>query len=311
MSATASDIILHHYRSSPFSEKIRLAFGLKGLAWYGVEIPAIMPRPDLMPLTGGYRRTPVMQIGADIYCDTQCILRELERRYPTPSLTPSGGPGLASALALWTDRPFFQASAALMFGALGDAVPADFIKDREALTGQKINVSAMTAALPHLAEQWRAHAGWLEETLADGRRFLDGRAASLLDVHAYMNIWFARMGSPRAADILEALPHVTAWAGRIAAVGHGRGQALDSKAALAIARDSESTTRESKDAGEPNGLAPGRSVTVMPDDYGRVPVSGTLVCSNAHMIAIRRRDPAAGAVVIHFPRVGFVVNPTP
>jgi glutathione S-transferase len=77
-----ADIILHHYATSPFSEKVRIAFGLKNLAWRSVEIPNVMPKPDLMPLTGGYRKTPVMQVGADVYCDTQIILRELQRRFP-------------------------------------------------------------------------------------------------------------------------------------------------------------------------------------------------------------------------------------
>jgi len=77
-----SDMILHHYPASPFSEKVRVAFGIKGLAWKSVIIPRILPKPDLMPLTGGYRKTPVLQIGADIYCDTQLILREIERRAP-------------------------------------------------------------------------------------------------------------------------------------------------------------------------------------------------------------------------------------
>lgn len=74
--------ILHHFDQSPFSEKIRIIFGFKKLAWHSVRISRIMPRPDLMPMTGGYRRTPTMQIGADVYCDTQIIIRELERRYP-------------------------------------------------------------------------------------------------------------------------------------------------------------------------------------------------------------------------------------
>lgn len=82
------EIILHHYPASPYSEKIRLAFGLKELAWHSVLIPPMTPRPDLHPMTGGYRRTPVLQIGADIYCDTQLILRTLERLYPEPSLFP-------------------------------------------------------------------------------------------------------------------------------------------------------------------------------------------------------------------------------
>ena len=70
-----TDIILHHYETSPYSEKVRLGLGLKGLAWASVEIPIIMPKPDLTALTGGYRKTPVLQIGADIYCDSQLIMR--------------------------------------------------------------------------------------------------------------------------------------------------------------------------------------------------------------------------------------------
>src|SRR5690348_16998844 len=98
-----TDIILHHYDTSPYSEKVRLGFGLKGLAWASVELPQIMPKPNLTALTGGYRKTPVLQIGADIYCDSQLIMRELERRYPTPSFYPAGR-GAADALAWWPRR---------------------------------------------------------------------------------------------------------------------------------------------------------------------------------------------------------------
>src|SRR5512140_3313528 len=83
-----SDLFLPHYPMSPFSEKIRLVLGYKKLAWKSVIIPSIMPKPDLTALTGGYRKTPVLQIGADIYCDSQLIMRELERRHPTPSFLP-------------------------------------------------------------------------------------------------------------------------------------------------------------------------------------------------------------------------------
>ena len=71
-----------------------MIFGFKGIAWRSVRIPRIMPKPDLMPLTGGYRRTPVMQIGADVFCDTQIIIREIERRFPSPTLFPSGAAGV-------------------------------------------------------------------------------------------------------------------------------------------------------------------------------------------------------------------------
>src|SRR5437867_3062387 len=126
--AMAHEIIFHHYWTSPFSEKIRLVFGLKKLAWRSVEIPNMMPKPDLVPLTGGYRKTPVMQIGADIFCDTQIIIRELERRYPNRSVFPHGK-GLPYALAFWADRIFFIPTLGVVFGEIGDSVPEDFKKD--------------------------------------------------------------------------------------------------------------------------------------------------------------------------------------
>ncbi|HCE29343.1 MAG TPA: glutathione S-transferase, partial [Comamonadaceae bacterium] len=63
-------LILHHYPASPFAEKVRCVLGFKNLAWKSVIIPSVMPKPDVVALTGGYRRTPLLQIGADIYCDT-------------------------------------------------------------------------------------------------------------------------------------------------------------------------------------------------------------------------------------------------
>jgi glutathione S-transferase len=137
---SSSDIILHHFDPSHFSEKIRIIFGLKKIAWKSCLISRIMPRPDLMPLTGGYRRTPVMQIGADIFCDAQIIIRELEKRFPDPTLFPGGNAGIPWALGMWTDRPFFQNTVALVFGSVGDKVPQDFIDDRSKLRGAKFDV---------------------------------------------------------------------------------------------------------------------------------------------------------------------------
>src|SRR5260221_13392170 len=88
-----AEIILHHYDRSPFSEKVRLVFGLKGVSWRSVDIPRWMPKPELMPLTGGYRKTPVMQIGAHTYCDTRRRLREGRRPLPQPAPFGAGGGG--------------------------------------------------------------------------------------------------------------------------------------------------------------------------------------------------------------------------
>src|SRR5262250_934439 len=100
------EIILHHYPASPVSEEVRIGLGMKRLAWRSVEIPRVPPKPDVMPLTGGYRRTPIMQIGADIYCDSACMLRELERRFPEPTFFPGSAEGLPWGIGRWTDAVF-------------------------------------------------------------------------------------------------------------------------------------------------------------------------------------------------------------
>ena len=101
-----TDLILHHYDVSPYAEKIRTVLGIKNLTWRSVIVPSAMPKPDLMPLTGGYRRTPVLQIGADIYCDTQLMATLLERLHPNPSIFPDGNPGLQMALGSWANGPY-------------------------------------------------------------------------------------------------------------------------------------------------------------------------------------------------------------
>lgn len=302
-----SEIIFHHYPASPFSEKVRVAFGIKKLAWRSVEIPNMMPKPDLVPLTGGYRKTPVMQIGADIYCDTQIILRELERRFPTPSIFPVKN-GLAYAIGFWGDRLFFMPSVAVVFGEVGDFVPEAFKQDRARMSGSTFSVEAMKAAAPFARDQWRAHADYVAETLEDGRAFMGGAAPGAADIHAYMNFWWIRNAIPHvAASLTREYPRIDAWVERVAAIGHGAPTVMDAKEALAIAKAATSDAKPASDPHDPRGLKAGDAVTVSADDYGRDPIAGEIVFSNAHEIAIRRRDDQVGDVVVHFPRAGFVV----
>lgn len=311
MTLTApAPIILHHFEKSPFSEKVRLTLGLKGIGWTSCLISRTMPRPDLMPLTGGYRRTPTLQIGADIYCDTQIILRELEQRFPNPTLYPGGNGGLCSATAMWTDRAFFQNTVNLVFGSLADKVPKEFITDREQLRGQKFDVPGMTAAIPQMRDQFRAHLDWIETQLVDGRNWLLGNEPSLTDINAYMNVWYVRSNLEDAGKLIGGFRNVAAWEQRAMALGHGDRQTEITPAeALEIARQATPHTPVREDPGEPNGRKPGDKVTVTPDDYGKIAVTGEIVSLSAQHIAIRRKDPRAGDVVVHFPRAGFLVRP--
>ena len=296
-----ADFILHHYDTSPFSEKPRLLFGLYGLAWRSVFQPTIMPKPDLIPLTGGYRRIPVMQIGADVYCDTQVIMAEIAARAGKDLA--AGG---AWAINLWADRLFFGASVPIIFGEI--EVPQAFKDDREKLSGRPFDAAAMKAAGQIMKGQWRAMAGWIDEALASGP-WLGGEAATLSDVAAYMNFWFLKSFAPAAyAPLIKGLTRADAWTARVAAIGHGQRSEMTPADALAVAKAAEPAAYANHDADDPAGLAPGAAVTVAADDYGRDPIPGTLVALNAGRVVIAREDPAVGKLHVHFPRAGYMVS---
>jgi glutathione S-transferase len=303
-----TDIILHHYDISPYSEKVRLGLGLKGLAWASVEIPVIMPKPDLTALTGGYRKTPVLQIGADIYCDSQLIMRELERRHPSPSLYPAGR-GAADALAWWAEKTMFSPAAGILFAKKPDALPEGFLEDRAKFSGRNIDPAAMMAAVPYLLDQLRAHFDWLDQMLADSRPFLQGAAPGLADLAAYHPIWFLQRNFGPAAAPLGGFPRLLSWAERVAAIGHGDRRPMTSQGAHAVASAATSSTGTVADRDDPIGRQPGQRVTVTPDDTGRDPVVGELVASGVDEITIKRSDPTIGEVSVHFPRAGFAVTP--
>jgi len=302
-----TDIILHHYDTSPYAEKVRTGLGLKGLAWASVELPQIMPKPNLTALTGGYRKTPVLQIGADIYCDSQLIMRELERRHPSPSFYPAGR-GAADALAWWAEKTMFLPAVSIAFAKRPEVLPKGFLEDRAKFSGRNIDPAVMLAAVPNQLDQLRAHFDWLDQTLADGRSFLQGRAVGLSDLAAYHPVWYLRQNFGSAAAPLDGFPRLLSWAERVAAIGHGRRSPMTSEQALDVARTATSIAKASTDAKDPIGRKPGQVVSVTPDDTGRDPVIGELVTSGIDEIVIRRRDPAIGEVCVHFPRAGFVVT---
>jgi glutathione S-transferase len=305
-----ADIVLHHYPASPFAEKIRVGLGIKGLAWKSVIIPMIMPKPDLLPLTGGYRKTPVMQIGADVYCDTQLILRELERRHPTPSFYPSASAGLADAFAYWAEKFMFSPAVGVAFalGKQSDVFNDAFKADRAKFSGRDFDVAKMKAALPKLVDQLRAHLAHLDTMLSDGRKFLLGNDPSLADLAPYHCLWFIERNVGADAPPLNDLPRLRDWMKRVAAIGHGKPTELDTKEALEIARKATPETKPATDAADPEGRKPGAKVSVVPDDTGRDPVVGELVASSAQEIVIKRNDPLIGEVMVHFPRAGFIVS---
>jgi glutathione S-transferase len=302
----SDDIILHHYDTSPFSEKVRILLGVKGLTWRSVIQPTIMPKPDLTPLTGGYRRIPVMQIGAEVFCDSQVIMAEIERRAPSPKVIG----GADWAINLWADRVMFQPTVAIVFGVIGERVPKAFIEDREALSGRPFDIAAMKASAEPMKGQFRGMCAWLEQQLAAGGPWLAGASPGLADISAYMNLWFLRSAlKAEMIALTEGMPSLADWRSRMAALGHGQRSDMTTAEAIATAAAAEPAEvgYVAHDTGDPTGLSPGAVVQVSADDYGRDPVVGVLLAANADRIVIARDDARVGRVNVHFPRVGYVV----
>jgi glutathione S-transferase len=253
-----SDIILHHYWQSPVTEKVRAVLGIKGLTWNSVEIPRLPPKPALMPLTGGYRLTPVLQMDADIYCDTHAIIRELERRYPEPTIYPVGAQGLSWAIAEWTDGKLFRNVIETVFSDTRDTMPEGFWKDRGRLYfGADYDGENIQANLGQNLSDIRAQFGYIDMRVSEGRDFMLGEVPGLPDALCYYLVWFFRRRYSGGTQFLEQFPSLRTWEQRMADIGHGTPQNMSSNHALDVAANAEPTIQEQADPGEPLGLVPG------------------------------------------------------
>ena len=303
-----TEIILHHYAMSTFSEKARLACGLKGLSYKQVLVPIASPKPDLVALTGGYRRAPVMQIGADIYCDSHLILRKLEALHPEPSLFPNHCEGEATALAWWAERYIFMPALGFIAYINGDLYAPDFVEERRKF-GYTLDKKELEPQFPRHVQQLVAHLAWLKTFFADGRPYLLGDQVSAADLAAYPSIWFIRKWGGEETERRLPIGPLLGWVERVAALGYGEPMEIAGAAALDIARQSTPVASEIPAEGDPTGLKAGARVTVTPDDVGRDPVEGVLVGADDREVVIRRTDPQAGTLHVHFPRAGYDVTP--
>ncbi len=307
-----TDLILHHYPPSPVSEKIRATLGVKGLAWHSVEQNRLPDRPELFAMTGGYRRIPVLQSGADIYCDTQLIFRELEVRAPQPSLFPPEHAGLGFALSRWIDGELFELCVRVAFAPVADQLPAALIADRTRLYfGPDGDMAREAADLPHTLSQLRTQLGWLEQRLvAGGSDFLLGPKVGHADLLAWYCYWFVRGRYGDSDAFLAPFPALAAWAGRMEAFGHGDSADMTPADALAVAKGAEPESACDVDSTDPLGLEAGAEVSVIPMSKNDVekPVRGVLRGLSAERVSVAREDQACGEVMVHFPRVGYRVS---
>ena len=306
------NIILHNYPQSPVAEKVRLGLGLKNLSWHNVLIPRVPPKPDLVTLTGGYRRTPVMQIGADVYCDSQCILAELEQRFPEPSYFPNNSYGLSWGLSRWGEQ-IFKESIKLILGAAGNDLPEDFAADRGRLyfgPDWKNELHSFNKKLSGVVAQLTGHLSWIEQILASSKhQFLLADQAGLGDLEMYYFIWFIRGRWQNGAEFLAQFKHLLAWEQRVKNIGHGNYTDLSANEALDIAKKTTVQSRKYVCPEDVQGLAPGINVSITADvDGGEEGTFGTIRSLTDQCISITRHSDQLGEVCVHFPRVGYRVE---
>ncbi len=306
-----SEIILHHYPESPFAEKIRAILGLKQLSYRSVLIPMMLPKPDVIALTGGYRRTPILQIGSDIYCDTALIADVLEGIQPKPTLYPQAHVASARILAAWADQHWFAAGVGFamqpegftsMFERYTPEHRAAFIEDRKAFR------KGAPRMAPHVATAVLSqHLAQIERQFSDGRLFLLGADATIADFSFFHPLWFIQRATA-VAGFLSAYPRTVQWMHRIAAIGHGTPMPLSSAEAIEIARVGVPAPLRTEARQAPGPRPVGARVTVAPTDYGIDPVAGELVAEYTNEWIVKRTDPRAGTVYVHFPLAGYQIE---
>ena len=316
-----SDIILHHYPNSPFSEKIRLIFGYKGLNWQSVIIPAIMPKPDVLALTGGYRKTPFLQIGADIYCDSSLICDVLERLQPDPTLYPEHQKGAARIIAQWADTTLFWAAMGYNFSPAGSAqmFGIDSPQATEAIANAKMfaeDRAKMRSGMPRLptADAAASYKSYLRRiaNMLDGNPFLMGDKPCIADFAVYHPLWFTRHRTPVMAGIFDATPNVLTWMDRMAAIGYASSSKLSAidSIALCLTNTPASVGNSMNNATfqDEHNIPLGSMVTIASESFGLEPTEGELVAATRMHYTIRRKDDRAGIVHVHFPRIGFILK---
>lgn len=300
--------ILHHYDFSPFAEKIRLALGIKGLRWQSVIAPSVMPKPDLVKLTGGYRHIPVLQYGADIYCDTRTIVRELDRRHPEPSIDDPSRRPLATAIEAWAERDLFWPIARFVSGTNAEEVDPQLHVDRAALRGKPTpSLDRLRAVARRDLARIRPLLPIVAGMLAGGSPWLLGDRVSKADLAVYHGLWFLSAMPIDCSGELAPYPAIGDWMKRVAAIGHGEGIEVSPARALDIA--ARSRPAEPGESVDDDSLPMrGILVAIRPDDYATPAVEGRLVGVTLDDVSILREDPDLGETIVHFPRIGYTLK---
>jgi len=300
---TATPIILHQYDISPFSQKAQKMLALKGLSWTSVEMPMVAPKPHVEALTGGYRGTPVLQMGADVFVDNWMIARALDDAAPNAPVINTRGPLSDGALYAWGERLFTP----LLHSALAayqSQWDADFLADRKRVFPD-VDFDTLAVGDPDRHSQVRAYLSAVEAELARCANYLGGEHADSWDIHVWGMVWMIHSALPDLVPIVEGYSGVVAWYERMVALGTG----ARTDAEIAVAWESlnavEPRAFPATPADEPLKAWLGQSVQISAGSADRGGARGRLLAVDHEQVVLAVTPLEGVDAQVWFPRFGY------
>ena len=300
---TENPLILHQYDISPFSQKAQKMMGLKGLSWLSVEMPLIAPKPDVEALTGGYRGTPVLQIGADVFVDNWMIALALDRYLDGDRPLNPRGDLTHAALYVWSERFFTPLlhTALATYQAQWDAA---FLADRKQVFPE-VNFDALMVDDPERRSQVRAFLGTLSNHLAAGCKFLGGEYPDNWDVHAWGMLWMIHSALPDLMPVVGDFALVVSWYQRMLDLGVGEREDVAIEAAWQALKTGNRASLPQTPSSEPLSQWVGSSVTVSTGSADRGVSSGILLAVDDAQAVIAVKPQSDTLAHVWFPRLGY------
>ncbi|KAI8061197.1 hypothetical protein BC940DRAFT_370807 [Gongronella butleri] len=318
---TQPTIVLHWYPPSPFANKIAWILNYKQVEYKTVLIKMIEPRPLRRPLDAGYRKTPILQIGNQVFCDTKAIIEELEARFPSPPLFPKTRHGESTTNSSWGLSWYLETSLFLAVPTQFnlDLMPAALLEDRAKFAGKEFDADAFRARQAFLKVELEAQIRQIYKNLPALRN--DGSADWVLGTDTPTGADFSLgmitlfLQNIIGPDFVEQkYPALLKHFEKVAEAGKHELTAelpeLDAADALTIAKQEQSTVVPLLENGK-DLFKIGQKVTVTPTDSGRAAAIGELVVLTDSRVTIKHQDDRTGVVYTHFPLVNYVVAPAP
>ena len=302
--------IFHHYPQSPIAEKIRITFGIMGMEWQSVQIPRIPPKPLLMPLTGGYRRTPVLQLGADIFCDSQVIAWQLGLQNNNAPAYQLSNKSLELILGSFGEAILFSLSVRVVLTTSMGKAPEEFIKDRGSLYFEPgWTVEEMKNSLPSILLQLQAAFDLINHHLLENGPFINGDIPSYSDAVVQHCVWFLCGRWEGGIDFIKPFDAVCKQREAIASLGHGISHDISAEQALETATKNIPNAPMGINCKFTGGLRRGQRVKIRPNGRTSDPdVIGALRYLDETIIVIDYEHEEIGQVAIHFPVLGYQIS---